>query len=115
MTGAASQAAKLFSDVEHALAASDIADIDYVLCAGDITNRADAPALERAWGMVASLASNLGARLIATAGNHDYASHSRDDPPDLTADLPAEVDPKDALLQLDPQGPGKVASAFSTS
>ena len=104
MKGAASDAEKVFQEVPTALTKAGVDSVDYVLCAGDITNRAEAGPLALAWRQLTVLATQLSAKLIATAGNHDYASHE----PASDAqrdDLPDEVDPKDALLQLDPPFP----------
>jgi predicted MPP superfamily phosphohydrolase len=47
---------------------------DYILCAGDITNRSSPTAFNYAWGRLHGLAADLGAQLIATVGNHDLDS-----------------------------------------
>lgn len=46
----------------------------HILCAGDITNRSNPSSLSFAWGQLHSLASDLGAKLITTVGNHDIDS-----------------------------------------
>lgn len=68
--------------------------VDLLLCAGDITNQADPDALAWAWRELNELATHAGARLIATSGNHDLDSrHKRD------------LDPKGAMLDLEPPFP----------
>lgn len=47
---------------------------DYVLCAGDITNRSNPTAFNYAWGRLQILARDLDAQLVATVGNHDLDS-----------------------------------------
>ena len=47
---------------------------NYILCAGDITNRSSPTAFNYAWGRLHSLANDLDAQLIATVGNHDLDS-----------------------------------------
>ncbi len=48
---------------------------DYLLCAGDLCNKADSAALRFGWEQLQSLKINLGAKeLLATAGNHDIDS-----------------------------------------
>lgn len=58
----------LFKLVEGGLRA------DLLLCCGDISDRASPDALRFGWGRLQDLAGALGARLIATAGNHDIDS-----------------------------------------
>jgi 3',5'-cyclic AMP phosphodiesterase CpdA len=71
---------------------------DVLVCAGDISNRADPAGLQHAWSDLHKLAEALGnAELIATNGNHDLDSRFLMDDPD--------PDPKGALLRLEPAFP----------
>jgi hypothetical protein len=73
---------------------------DLVLCAGDITDRADPVALGQAWADVNDLASSVDSVLIATAGNHDLDSrHGR------------EIDPRGVLFDLEPLFPHNTDSS----
>lgn len=71
---------------------------DFLVCAGDICNKADFGGLERAWAKLHRLREELGAQnVLATCGNHDLDSRfiiEQDDP-----------DPKGALLALHPPFP----------
>lgn len=49
---------------------------DYLLLPGDTANKANAEGLQYGWRRSHGIASSLGARLIATAGNHDVVTHS---------------------------------------
>jgi predicted phosphodiesterase len=104
-SGSGDDAQKLFDGVGEALKPVGVTAVDYVLCPGDITNRADSGALARAWKSLDALAQQLGATLVASAGNHDYASHKPDGSKVPAGEAPEEIDPKDALLQLDPPFP----------
>lgn len=64
------------------------------LCAGDITDKADATALASAWQDVARLAGALDSTLVATAGNHDVDSRAG-----------TELDPRGVLFDLTPLFP----------
>ncbi|MDO3639751.1 metallophosphoesterase family protein [Mycolicibacterium arseniciresistens] len=68
---------------------------DLLLVAGDICDKADGLALEGAWTDLAALADALGARLIATAGNHDLDSRHKS----------GDMDPRGALYDLVPPFP----------
>jgi 3',5'-cyclic AMP phosphodiesterase CpdA len=71
---------------------------DVLICAGDISNRADAAGLREAWKDLQELAKALGnAELIATNGNHDLDSRF------LSNEI--DPDPKGTLLSLDPPFP----------
>lgn len=71
---------------------------DVLICAGDISNRADSAGLKEAWKDLQELAKTLGnAQLIATNGNHDLDSRF------LANDK--DPDPKGALLALEPPFP----------
>jgi predicted phosphodiesterase len=47
---------------------------DYVLCAGDMTNRSHPPSFTYVWQRLNHLAQQLNAKLISTVGNHDLDS-----------------------------------------
>ncbi|CAH0231291.1 3',5'-cyclic adenosine monophosphate phosphodiesterase CpdA [Microbacterium sp. Bi98] len=49
---------------------------DYLLLPGDTANKANADGLQYGWRKSHGIASLLGARLIATAGNHDVITHA---------------------------------------
>lgn len=68
---------------------------DFVLCAGDITNRAHPASLSYAWARLQDLAEKLGAKLIATVGNHDLDSRYKDN----------KFDPKGYAMALRPPLP----------
>ncbi|CDK01635.1 conserved hypothetical protein [Microbacterium sp. C448] len=65
-----------------------------LLCAGDITDKADSAALVDAWRDVNDLAGSRGSTLIATAGNHDVDSRGG-----------TEIDPRGVLFDLAPLFP----------
>ena len=66
-------------------------NVDLVLCAGDMCQKADVAALQYVWRELTDLAQRINARLVATVGNHDMDSrHS------------SALDPKGALFDLDP-------------
>lgn len=47
---------------------------DYILCAGDITNRSEPSSFTYAWSKLHGLAKSCSAKLISTVGNHDIDS-----------------------------------------
>lgn len=94
ISGTDERAAKFFDDCLKALAAGGVDRVDAVLCAGDLTDKAEPEALERVWALLNDLATKLSAPLIATAGNHDLDSRGL-----------YHVDPKDSLLDLHPYFP----------
>lgn len=62
----------------HALIHAESLQADLLLCAGDITCRADPPALSAGWKMITELGSSLGVhRVCAATGNHDVCSRSK--------------------------------------
>lgn len=63
------------ADLEQ-LVASESLRADYLLLPGDIANKANAEGLQYGWRRSHMIAERLGARLIATAGNHDIVTHS---------------------------------------
>lgn len=68
---------------------------DFLLCAGDLTDKAQPAALTYVWRELSTLAGKLGAELIATAGNHDLDSRNS----------LGGVDPKELLHGLRPRFP----------
>lgn len=69
---------------------------DWVLCPGDISDRADPFAQEAAWAKLNQIRVELGAsQLIGSAGNHDLDSRR----------MNKDIDPRDALLSLNPPFP----------
>lgn len=88
------------NDREHPLYAlrslvrSEQLKLDLILCAGDIADQADPTALDYAWKELNELAHETGARLVATAGNHDLDSRHK-----------ADLDPRGSLYDLRPQFP----------
>lgn len=77
-------------------------EVDYVLCAGDITNKAHPASLTFAWEKLNALSSALGAKLIATVGNHDLDSRYKEN----------AFDPKGYAMALSPQLPTDERSAY---
>ncbi|UUP19095.1 metallophosphoesterase family protein [Nitratireductor thuwali] len=72
-------------------------EVDWILCPGDIADRADPDAQEFAWRALTGLKQEVGARLLlATAGNHDLDSRLKH----------SQYDPKGALQALVPPFPG---------
>jgi len=79
------------------LMASNGLRVDWILCPGDLADRADPTSQEVAWKALEELRLKVGARrLIGTVGNHDVDSR-------LTFD---EFDTKGALQSLFPIFPG---------
>lgn len=69
---------------------------DFVICPGDMTNRADGGALRFVWSKLHDLRERLGAlQVIATVGNHDVDSRGHD-----TGTIPRE-----SLMRLIPRFP----------
>jgi 3',5'-cyclic AMP phosphodiesterase CpdA len=75
---------------------------DYILCAGDITNRSSPSAFNFAWGRLNELAQSLGAHLIATVGNHDLDSRYTEN----------KFDPRGYAMSLSPGIPVAEQTAF---
>ncbi|MFT4394614.1 metallophosphoesterase family protein [Gordonia lacunae] len=69
--------------------------VDLLLVAGDICDKADSKALTETWSDLTHLAGTLGAKMIATAGNHDLDSRH----------LGPDMDPRGTLYDLDPPFP----------
>ena len=68
---------------------------DFILCAGDLTNRADPASLTYVWQRLNELARDCGARLIATIGNHDLDSRYKAN----------NFDPRGYAMSLEPMLP----------
>lgn len=70
---------------------------DFLICPGDLADRADPAALMFAWEKLQRLKTQLGAQnLFATSGNHDVDSRNAH----------GDIDPKGNLQALDPMFPG---------
>ncbi|CAJ0744386.1 3',5'-cyclic adenosine monophosphate phosphodiesterase CpdA [Ralstonia edaphis] len=73
-------------------------NVNFLICAGDICDKADFRGFQYAWGRLNALKESLGAtQLIATCGNHDLNSRHIDSAED--------PDPKGALQTVQPQFP----------
>lgn len=70
-------------------------EVDYILCAGDITNKAHPSSLTFAWDKLNALSGALDAKLIATVGNHDLDSRYKEN----------AFDPKGYAMALKPHLP----------
>jgi len=80
-----------------ALIAQERLSVDWVVCPGDLADRADPAAQGVAWSALETLKRDVGAKLlIGTAGNHDIDSRLAFD----------EIDIKGALQSLNPIFPG---------
>jgi metallophosphoesterase superfamily enzyme len=66
---------------------------DYLVCPGDIANKADAVGLAHGWRQLNLLAKELEAKLVAAPGNHDLVTRAE------------SADPRQALKQLLPSFP----------
>jgi predicted phosphodiesterase len=72
-------------------------DVDWILCCGDIADKADPKAQDFAWRRLSDLKTSVNAKLLlATVGNHDVDSRLRH----------SDFDPKGALQRLQPSFPG---------
>lgn len=81
----------------HALLAQENLSVDWILCPGDLADRADPTAQGLTWGALEKLRNDVQAkRLFGTAGNHDIDSRLAYD----------EVDIKGSLQSLSPVFPG---------
>jgi predicted phosphodiesterase len=75
---------------------SDDLYADYLVCAGDLTNKADPKALKFGWELLHRIKNELGAgHLYATAGNHDLDSRN----------LFSPFDAKEQIQSLEPYHP----------
>ncbi|MFV8628715.1 metallophosphoesterase family protein [Ralstonia pseudosolanacearum] len=80
----------------YALITREKLTADFVVCPGDMTNRADAGALKFVWDELHKLRECLGAQqVIATVGNHDVDSRSHE----------VGTIPREALMRLVPRFP----------
>lgn len=68
---------------------------DFILCAGDITNRSVPTSLSYAWSKLHNLANKCGAVLVSTVGNHDLDSRYQAN----------RFDPRGFAMSLDPKLP----------
>ncbi len=68
---------------------------DFVLCAGDMTNRSNPSSLSYVWNELNSLSADLGAKLLTTVGNHDIDSRYHAN----------KFDPRGYAMALEPQIP----------
>lgn len=62
-----------FAELEQLVTAASLKP-DYLLCPGDITNKSNSNAFTYAWQRLDNLAKKIGAKLVATVGNHDVDS-----------------------------------------
>ena len=84
---------KMFSGIANCISAEDL-KIDWVICPGDLGDKAEVIGLNYAWEKLEKLTQEIGANhLIGTAGNHDFDSR-------------ISVDPKSNLQALSPLFPG---------
>lgn len=82
------------TDLERLVSEADLCP-DYILCAGDITNRSSPTAFNYAWGRLHKLASAANATLVSTVGNHDLDSRF----------MANKYDPRGYAMSLDPSLP----------
>ena len=86
------------------LLCSQKAKVDWILCPGDLGDKADITAQQVAWSDLESLRSKLHAkRLIATIGNHDVDSRG----------MTAAASPTDSLKKLTPPFPIRDTNLWS--
>lgn len=77
----------------HKLAEALATNVDFVINAGDLGNRADEVGLAFGWRQLTDLASQLGADLLAVPGNHDVVTRR------------ASALPRSAVRDLQPEMP----------
>ncbi|MCP3035514.1 metallophosphoesterase family protein [Xanthomonas euvesicatoria] len=81
---------------------------DYVVCPGDITDRACKEGLRSGWESLNAIKVKVGARhLIAATGNHEVNSRAGDAVHDRAGNAEAEVDPL-GMLQEIPEYPSSI-------
>ena len=68
---------------------------DYILCAGDITNRSEPTAFTYVWQKLHNLSDKHGAKLISTVGNHDLDSRFKEN----------KFDPRGFAMSMTPKIP----------
>ncbi|WP_088158364.1 metallophosphoesterase family protein [Achromobacter xylosoxidans] len=80
----------------HELIQNEGLTADFVICPGDMTNRADSGALKFVWDKLHDLKQKLSAKeVIATVGNHDVDSRGHSE----------GAFPREALMRLHPRFP----------
>ncbi len=81
---------------------------DYLICPGDITDRASRDGLKSGWEKLNQIKNIVGARhLIVATGNHEVCSRVMDDAHDRAGNAEASVDPL-GMLQEIPQYPSSI-------
>src|SRR5258708_3015416 len=104
---------RLFTDLEHgapadhpmlglkSLIAKEGLSANAVVCPGDMTNKANAQALGYVWRNLHEVSALMkAAGVVATVGNHDVDSRTRD----------GDSFPREALMRLDPRFPSGYAT-----
>jgi hypothetical protein len=89
------------TDLERLIQDNGLAP-DYILCAGDITNRSSPSSFNYAWNRLHKLAEGSGSGLVATVGNHDLDSRYQDN----------KFDPRGYAMALRPSLPVKDRTSF---
>lgn len=82
------------TDLERLIRDENLAP-DYILCAGDITNRSNPGSFTYAWNRLNQLATECNSKLIATVGNHDLDSRYQAN----------KFDPRGYAMSLEPPLP----------
>lgn len=82
------------ADLQHLIRDEDLSP-DYILCAGDITNRSNPNSFTYVWSKLHALADLANCRLVSTVGNHDLDSRYQAN----------KFDPKGFAMSLEPQLP----------
>ena len=90
------------SDLKRIIDELDDERPDYILCAGDITNRSSPSSFNYAWSKLSNLAEQVGAELVATVGNHDLDSRY----------LANKFDPRGYAMSLSPSIPADDRQSF---
>lgn len=89
------------TDLERLIRSEKLAP-DFILCAGDITNRSDPNSFSYAWAKLDRLAMSCNAQLISTVGNHDLDSRYQAN----------KYDPRGYAMSLAPKIPISDRSSF---
>ncbi|WP_426354538.1 metallophosphoesterase family protein [Stenotrophomonas maltophilia] len=77
-------------------------EADYIVCPGDITDKASAEALREGWRCLNDLKQAVNARhLITATGNHEVSSRVSDGVHDQPGNVEAAIDPIGVLQDLD--------------
>lgn len=100
--GSAQGVERMFGGIKDALDSEGLSDVDAVVCPGDLTDKCDSTALAQVWARLCGLADDLGAQLLATAGNHDLDSRGANG-----------SEPNSHLMSLDPPFPLRDDDAHS--